>query len=153
MTDLVESYRLNVVAAFLCSTTAVPTMRRRGGGAIVNISSMATERFGGLLSVYGANKAALEHLTRSMAGQFAPAIRVNAISPGPIESAKMKGARPNWPAERQEALVQAIALGRLGTSEDVAHGVLFLVSPLASWITGVVLPIHGGKGLVSDLPS
>jgi 7-alpha-hydroxysteroid dehydrogenase len=146
--DLIESYRLNVVAAFLCSTAAVPLMRARGSGSIVNVSSVGGESSGnaGMFAVYGSSKAALNHLSRSMAGQFAPEIRVNVIAPGLIDTPRTSASRT---PERLEATLRRIALGRIGTPDDVALSVLFLVSRFASWMTGTNLRIDGGGGLVA----
>jgi 7-alpha-hydroxysteroid dehydrogenase len=145
--DLVESYRLNVVSAFLCSSAAYPLMVARGGGAIVNISSVGGDSAtpAGMFAAYGASKAALNHLTRSLAGEYAPLVRVNAVAPGLIETPRTAASRT---PERLAASLAGIALGRIGTPEDVASVVLFLVSASASWMTGSNIRIDGGGGLL-----
>lgn len=142
--DFLESYRLNVVGAYLCAAAAVPVMRDGGGGSIVNISSLASHDPAQGMAAYGASKAALNNLTRSMAREWAPDIRVNAIAPGHIDTPRTSA---NRSPERVATQLAEIGLGRMGTPEDVGNGVLFLVSPAGAWLTGVVLDIDGGHML------
>jgi len=146
--DLVEAFRLNVVSSFLCSSSAYPLMQSRGGGSIVNISSIGGELTGvsGMFAAYGAAKAALNHLTRSLASEYAPLIRVNAVLPGLIDTPRTSASRT---PERLASSLRGIALGRIGVPEDVAAAVLYLASPLASWVTGSFIRIDGGGGLVA----
>ena len=146
-TDLIENYRLNVVSAFLCSTAAYPLMQLRGGGSVINISSVGSgsSTASGMFAAYGASKAALNHLTRSLAAEFAPKIRVNAVLPGLIDTPRTSASRT---PERLEASLASIALGRIGTPRDIAEAVVFLASPHSSWMTGSIVRIDGGAGLV-----
>jgi len=97
------------------------------------------------LSVYGATKAALESLTRAWAAEFSPAgVRVNVISPGPTRSEKAIGAM----GEGAEQLGRTTPLGRLASTAEIAEAVLFLASDRASYITGAVLPVDGGRTAV-----
>ena len=140
--DLMESYRLNVVGAFLCATAVLPAMRRGGGGSIVNISSLAGNRPSpGLMGAYGASKAAINNLTRTMGFEFAPEVRVNAVAPGHIDTPRTTA---NRSPERLAVITKAVALGRFGTPRDIGDLVAFLVSPAASWITAAVFDIDGG---------
>ena len=114
-------------------------MKERGGN-IINISSIGGMTFGGLIGTYDTTKAALIHMTRHLATELAPQVRVNAISPGLV---KTDFARALWePAP--DAVAKMTPLKRLGEPEDIANGALFLASDLASWITGHVLVIDGG---------
>jgi NAD(P)-dependent dehydrogenase (short-subunit alcohol dehydrogenase family) len=147
--DLIENYRLNVVSAFLCSTAAYPLMKERGAGSVINISSVGSESTGaaGMFAAYGASKAALNHITRSLAAEFAPTIRVNVVLPGLIDTPRTSASRT---PERLAASLENIALGRIGLPSDVAGVVVFLASPQSSWMTGSIVRVDGGGGLVAS---
>jgi glucose 1-dehydrogenase/3-oxoacyl-[acyl-carrier protein] reductase len=134
-------YADNVETAFLCTQAAAREMKKSGGGAIVNIASIAATVPGPDHSHYNSAKAAVVMLTRSAAQELGPfGIRVNAVSPGLI-------ARPGideaWPEGVSRWTAQA-PLARLGQPEDVADACLFLASPAARWITGHNLLVDGG---------
>ena len=140
--DLIEAYRLNAVSAWACSTRALPHLRAQSsGGAIVNVASIAAFHPEDNLGAYGASKAALVSLTRTMAREWAPSVRVNAVVPGYIDTPRTRQQRS--PA-RVEQLVDRTPLSRLGTPQDIAAATLFLCSQAASWITGAALPVDGG---------
>lgn len=109
-------------------------------GSVVNISSVAAQSPSPGIDVYGASKAALEHLTRALALELAPAIRVNAIAPAVV---KTDFAKPLYESNETE-ISKIYPMGRLGTPDDVAALVTFLVSDEAAWITGQVLNVDGG---------
>ncbi len=138
---------VNVRAPFLMIREAVARMatdRGGAGGAIVNISSRAAELGGaGEWIHYAASKGALDSLTIGAAKELAlRGIRVNAVSPGLIETDLH--ARAGMP-DRLERLVSGVPMGRTGSAEEVADAVLWLLSPEASYITGVIVPISGGR--------
>ena len=137
--DLLEAYRLNVVGGFHCVRLAVPMMRARGAGTIINITSVAAEGVAGAMGAYGASKAALNNVTRTMAEEFAPEIRVLGVAPGAI-------ATPRTAADHAGS-IGGILMGRVGTPEDVANLVCFLASSGAAWMTGTVVHLDGGKRL------
>jgi NAD(P)-dependent dehydrogenase (short-subunit alcohol dehydrogenase family) len=113
---------------------------REHGGAIVNLSSIGGLRADAAIGVYNVTKAAIVHLTRVLAVELGPKVRVNAIAPGLI---KTDFARALWePAG--EAVAAGLPMQRLGRPDDVAHAVRFLVGPGASWITGETLVVDGG---------
>ena len=131
----------NVTPAFALSALVVPHMRQAGVGSIVNISSAAAHYAQRHFSAYGAAKAALSHLTRNLAQDFAPDVRVNAIEPGPILTDALK---PYLTPQRREAMIERTPLRSLGEPQDVANAALFLVSPASRWITGKVIELDGG---------
>jgi 3-oxoacyl-[acyl-carrier protein] reductase len=147
-TDWQKIFDVNVTGAFLFSQAVAPGMKAARGGRIVNISSGA-----GLgvsltgIQAYASAKAAQIGLTRQLAHELGPwGITVNNIAPGFVRSnAATERQWQSYGAEGQRELVDRIALKRLGTSEDIAYGVLFFASDFANWITGQVISIDGGK--------
>jgi len=140
--DWTEVFDVNVTGAFRFCLAVVPVMKRQGGGAIVNVSSIAG-KVGDLTSApgYGPSKAALDALTKTLASQLAGArIRVNGVAPHAIET----DMSAQWSPERRREILAGIPLGRLGTPEDVAHAVVFLVSDRAGFITGEIVDVNGG---------
>ena len=141
-------FDVNVTGAFYCSQAVAPGMKAARRGRIVNISSGA-----GLgisltgIQAYASAKAAQIGLTRQLAHELGPwGVTVNNIAPGFVRSNPSTERQwDSYGAEGQRALVDRIALKRLGTPEDIAYGVLFFASDFAGWITGQVLSIDGGK--------
>jgi 3-oxoacyl-[acyl-carrier protein] reductase len=141
-------FEVNVSAAFYFAQAAAPSMKQARFGRIINISSGA-----GLgisltgIQGYAAAKAALIGLTRQLAHELGPwSVTVNSIAPGFVRS--NPATERQWQSygeEGQKALVERIALKRLGQPEDIAYGVLFFASDYAGWVTGQVLSIDGGK--------
>lgn len=141
-TELFERmWRVNQLGVFLGMRAAVPALRARGGGAIVNISSIAGLRgFPGALAYVG-TKWAVRGMTKTAATELAPdRIRVNSVHPGLIDTPMIAANT----AETNAAVVAGTPLKRAGTSEEVAQLVLFLASEEASYITGAEVAIDGG---------
>ncbi len=138
---------VNVIGAFLCAREAVRNMARsRGGsgGAIVNVSSRAAQLGGGGEWIhYAASKGAIDTLTRGLAREVArEGIRVNAVAPGLIDTdIHHTSADPN----RLASLAPSIPLERAGTAEEVAEAILWLSSDAASYVTGAILDVAGGR--------
>jgi 3-oxoacyl-[acyl-carrier protein] reductase len=141
-------FDVNVTGAFYCSQAVAPSMKAARRGRIVNISSGA-----GLgisltgIQAYASAKAALIGLTRQLAHELGPwGITVNSIAPGFVRSNPTTERQwESYGADGQRALIERIALKRLGTPDDIAHGVLFFASEYAGWISGQILSIDGGK--------
>lgn len=142
MRDFEWAFQLNVFAMFRFMQMAAPHMEQAGGGAILNISSMAGENKNSRMASYGSSKAAVNHLTRNVAFDLGPrGIRVNAIAPGAIKTdALAKVLTP----QIETAMLKHTPLGRLGETQDIANAALFLCSPAASWVSGQVLTVSGG---------
>lgn len=142
---------VNLTGVYLVSHFVIPELRRRGGGAIVNVASLH-----GLLtepgwSAYAASKGGVIALTRAMALDYAPeGIRVNCVCPGAIDTSLLRSAAALEDARRTDEVLREWArqqpLGRLGTPEEVAELVLFLAGPRASFITGSIYTADGGLG-------
>jgi NAD(P)-dependent dehydrogenase (short-subunit alcohol dehydrogenase family) len=144
-----ESWRrvmqVNVDSMFLMSKHAIPAMRRVGGGAIVNVSSISALRPRGL-TVYSVSKGAVIALTRAMAVDHGrEGIRVNCVAPGPVYTPMVYGR--GMSANARDRRRQASALGIEGTGWDIGHAVRFLLSGHARYITGHTLVVDGGTTL------
>ena len=141
-------FAVNVKGAFYSVQAVVPGMKRARWGRVVNISSGA-----GLgisltgIQAYASAKAALINLTRQLAHELGSwGITVNSVAPGFVRSNPTTEHQwASYGEAGQRDLIESIALKRLGTPEDIAYAVLFLASDYASWITGQVLPVDGGK--------
>jgi NAD(P)-dependent dehydrogenase (short-subunit alcohol dehydrogenase family) len=137
---------VNVKGAFLFCRAAVPAMRERGGGAIVCTASISGVVGLPLQSAYSASKGAIVQLTRQLAVELAPDIRVNAVAPGAIDTPFLH--RLVETADDPAGLTAAIAadhpLGRIASADEVARTIVFLASDAAAFVTGAILPVDGG---------
>ena len=135
---------INAKGVFLGTRSAIPEMRKAGGGSIINISSqLGLVGMGESSPQYQASKGAVRIFSKSAAIQYAhEGIRVNSVHPGPIIT-PMTEARRSDEVVRQR-MISRIPLGRYGESEDVAYGVLYLASDESSFVTGSELVIDGG---------
>jgi NAD(P)-dependent dehydrogenase (short-subunit alcohol dehydrogenase family) len=135
--------QLNLIAPLWLAQRANAVMQKQEqGGSIVNIASVSGTRPSPGTAAYGAAKAGLINLTQSLAVEWAPKVRVNAVVAGPIRT---ELAHLHYGDEAGVAAVGAtIPLGRLGEPEDVADVCLFLASPLARYVSGAALTVHGG---------
>lgn len=136
---------INLRGAFLCSKAAAPVMLERGGGSIINVSSINNVMGTGSNLAYGCAKAGQIVLTRWLARRLAPRIRVNCIALGVIETPMIA----DMPDSRRAELMRSILLGRLGRPEEVARVMLFLASDDSSFITGQTIIVDGGQFLIS----
>ena len=130
-----------MTTAFELTKHAVPAIIARGGGSIVNISSTAGRLADRGFAAYGTAKGALTHLTRNLAMDLAPHIRVNGIAVGSVATDALATVLSDDLRATMEANTP---LRRLGTPDDIAAGVLYLCSPAGSYLTGKMLEIDGG---------
>ena len=136
--------RINQLGCFLGMKLVVPLMEKSGGGSIVNISSVAGLRGSPGAIAYSATKWALRGMTKAAAVDLAPRkIRVNSVHPGPIDTEMLKVRTPEQNAKR----LQAVPMKRMGTAQEVANLVLFLLSEESGYITGAEVAIDGGATL------
>lgn len=138
-----EVMQLNATSAFFAAKAAIPKMLEKGGGAIINVTSIAARNGGALGSIhYSSAKAAMLTMTKGLAKEYAnQGIRVNAVSPGVIDTPYHETftARDVW-----NNMSNAIPMGRVGTSAEVASVIAFLASDAASYICGETIEINGG---------
>lgn len=140
-----EIFDVNVVGAWQMITAAVPHLRASGAGSVVNISSVSATRALGSSVPYAVSKAAVNHMTRLLASQLGPSVRVNAVAPGLIDTPWYEGAEEVWESSR-EWITENTPLRRVGTPQDVAEATLYLVN--AAYTTGDVLTVDGGRHIV-----
>jgi 7-alpha-hydroxysteroid dehydrogenase len=143
--DLEAALHFNVSVPFELSRLAVPHLVERPGASIINMSSVAAGRSVRGHLVHHTCKGALTQLTLSMAADLGPRIRVNALLPGAIETAALRSYFETKATDLRETIVQHTRLRRMGTAGDVADAAVFLASPAASWITGKLLEVDGGR--------
>ncbi|HEX5268462.1 MAG TPA: SDR family oxidoreductase [Acidimicrobiales bacterium] len=135
------AFHFNVATAYELTQCAVPHMLERGSGSIINITSTMGRLSDRGYAAYGTAKGALAHLTRLLAADLAPRIRVNAIAPGSIETDSLASVLND---ELRTLMIAGTPLRRLGTVEDIALGIVYLASEAGSFLTGKVLEIDGG---------
>ena len=142
--DVEEAYRLNVVTMFQCSSAVAPLMKKQGKGVIINIASRAGRGPSPGSAAYGAAKAGVINMSLTMASEWGPEIRVNAIALGGIETPH----RPRWLDLDQPVRVSdtpTSAMQRLGTPQEHAATVVWLASDAGGYMTGAVIDAHGGR--------
>jgi NAD(P)-dependent dehydrogenase (short-subunit alcohol dehydrogenase family) len=137
------TFETNVLGVVLSMKHEVRAMQAQGSGSIINISSTYGHEGAAFASIYVGAKHAVEGITKSVALEIAKSgIRVNAVAPGPTDTGMLT--RFTGTAEKKATLATQVPLGRLGLSEEVAEGIVFIASNEASFITGHVLNVDGG---------
>lgn len=133
---------INLTSAYLVAKHAIPLIIDAGGGAVVNVSSINALRGSNRAHAYGAAKAGMNNLTRSLALTYGPrGVRVNAVAPGGIDTPMLA---PRVAAAGGVEAISLPGLGRLAQPEEIAHPILWLASDEASYVNGAVLVVDGG---------
>ncbi|MCP1995914.1 glucose 1-dehydrogenase [Flavobacterium sp. HSC-61S13] len=134
-------FEMNVFSMWRLCQLVAPHMKKAGYGSIVNISSMASINTSPAISAYASSKAAVNHMTRNIAFDYGPEIRVNAIGPGAVRTHALSTVLT---PEIEKRMLQHTPLQRLGEPEDIAGAVLYFAAPISSWTSGQVLFVNGG---------
>ena len=140
--ELDKAFHFNVTTAFHMSRALAPSMAERGHGAIVNITSGLSHLVDHGFVAYGTAKAAMSHMTRLLAHEWAPHVRVNAIAVGATQTDALAMVTADKALAKQ--MQELTPMRRLGTVEDIGAAALYLLSQAASWVTGKVLEVDGG---------
>ncbi len=134
-------FDFNVIAPFTLVAALAPGMAERGGGAIVNVSTMVASFGKPGMAAYGASKAALELLTKAWAAEYGPSgVRVNTVAPGPTRTPGVAEA-----GDLIDQLAGTLPLGRPAQAQEIANAIVYLASDDASFITGAIVPADGGR--------
>lgn len=140
--ELEQAFRFNVVSGFRLARALAPHMKKNGYGSVINMSSAMGHITDSGFVAYGATKAALDHMTRLLAAEWAPHVRVNAVAAGATETDALEAFMAM--DELRDAMIARHPMRRLGAPEDIAAAVLYLASPASGWVTGKVFEIDGG---------
>jgi 7-alpha-hydroxysteroid dehydrogenase len=136
--------QLMVVAPFELARLAAPSMLTRPGASIINMTSVGAFRHTRGNLAHHTAKGAMAQFTRLLAADLGPKIRVNAIAPAAVETPGLREVFDSRAPGMREKIIEHTRLRRMGTPEDVANAALYLASPAASWVTGIVLDLTGG---------
>ena len=142
--DFVEAFNINVTSGFLCCQAVVPHMMKQGSGVVINIASIGAREFRlpePVMSVYNMTKASVMHLTRSMAKEWAPTVRVNCINAGHFLTPRRIATEA---PERRERSLNEIEVGRFGEAEDIGAAAVYIASDAGAFFNGSFLDLNGG---------
>jgi NAD(P)-dependent dehydrogenase (short-subunit alcohol dehydrogenase family) len=135
-----KTFQVNVRGLLVWTQLAYKQWMQEHGGNVINIASIGGMHYGSFIGVYDTTKAAVIYLTKHLAAELAPNVRVNAIAPGLVKTDFAKALYESG----EEAVAAMVPLKRLGVPEDIAPAAVFLASDAASWVTGEVLVVDGG---------
>lgn len=139
--DIKRDYELNVFSGWRLSQLCVPYMKKSGYGSIVITSSMSSQNTSPNMSGYGSSKAAVNHMVANLAFDFGPEVRINAVGPGATRTAALASVLT---PEIEAKMLQHTPIKRLGTADDIAGAMLYLASPISSWVSGQTIFVNGG---------
>jgi 7-alpha-hydroxysteroid dehydrogenase len=134
-------FELNVFSMWRLCQLCAPHMRAAGYGSIINMSSMASINHSPAISAYASSKAAINHMTRNLAFDYGPIIRLNAIGPGAVRTGALATVLT---PEIEKRMLAHTPLARLGEVDDIAGAVLYFAAPVSAWVSGQVLFVNGG---------
>ncbi len=134
-------FEMNVFSMWRLCQLVSPHMKKSGYGSIINMSSMASVNTSPAISAYASSKAAINHMTRNLAFDYGPEIRVNAIGPGAVRTHALSTVLT---PEIEKRMLAHTPLERLGEADDIAGAVLYFASPVSNWVSGQVLFVNGG---------
>lgn len=134
-------FERNLFSMWRLSQLVAPHMKNAGYGSIINMSSMASIDKSPSTSAYASSKAAINHMTRNLAFDYGPEIRINAIGPGAIKTDALASVLTD---DIEEKMLKHTPLGRLGEPDDIAGAVLYFASPISKWVSGQVIFVNGG---------
>lgn len=134
-------FERNLFSMWRLSQLVAPHMQEAGYGSIINMSSMASIDKSPAMSAYASSKAAVNHMTRNLAFDYGPVIRVNAIGPGAIKTDALASVLTD---EIEKKMLKNTPLGRLGEPEDIAGAVLYFAAPISKWVSGQIIFVNGG---------
>lgn len=141
-----SAVHFNAIAPFLLTKIAARAMvDTTGRGSVINISSRAGDMALTSFLAHGVGKAALTHMTKNLAAEFAPFVRVNAIGTGAVDTRALATVMQDEHMHRD--LLARTPMGRAGQPEDIANAALYLASPASSWVTGTILNVDGGSSV------
>lgn len=146
-----EHIAVNVLAPYFLIQAALPYLHRSESAVVINISSSSGSLAIPGQSMYGTSKAALDYLTRSLAAELAPHIRVNGIAPGPVDTPIHLSWAGNDVEAAYKRMKSELPLQRMGTADELGKWIVWLASDDARFVTGVVIPVDGGQTLPGAL--
>ena len=141
VSEVERVFQMNVFSMWRMCQLVAPHMKESGYGSIINISSMSSEDKSPAMSAYGSSKAAINHMTRNLAFDYGPHIRINAVGPGAIRTNALSTVLT---PEIEKQMLKRTPLARLGEAEDIAGAVLYFAAPISNWVSGQVLFVNGG---------
>ena len=139
--DIKRDYELNVFSGWRLSQLCAPHMKKSGYGSIVFTSSMSSRNASPNMSGYAGSKASVNHMVANLAFDFGPEIRINAVGPGATRTVALASVLT---PEIEEKMLEHTPIKRLGTAEDIAGAMLYLASPISSWVSGQTIFVNGG---------